>query len=141
MNKLRLLIDVFAILMAFWIVGFAISDAADDYKVTKELFKPLLVGIQAVPSEVKLEGWDLVGGYHVNTMRYENVTVTIRNVGTTEVSARVNVQLFNVNNTVIASGEKQANIYANTTFHVNVPLQWTENKTIVDYAGGLVTVS
>jgi len=139
--KLQSLIVVLAIVMALSAWGFAFSDATDDFKVTKELFKPLLVGIQAVPREVKLEGWDLMGGYDVYTMRYENVTVIAHNVGTTEVSARVNVQLFNVNNTIIASGEKQTNIYANTTLHINVPLQWTENKTIVDYAGGLVTIS
>jgi len=139
--KLQTLVTIFAVLMAFSAVGFAFSDATDDYTVTKELFKPLLVGIQATPAEAKLESWSLAGGYDVSTMRYENVTVTIRNIGTVDVSASVNVQLFNVNSTIIASGQMQANIYANTTFHVNVPLQWIENRTIVDYAGGLVTVS
>jgi len=104
--KLQTLVTIFAVLMAFSAVGFAFSDATDDYTVTKELFKPLLVGIQATP-----------------------------------VSASVNIQLFNVNSTVIASGQNQVNIYANSTLHVNVPLEWTENKTIVNYAGGLVTVS
>jgi len=139
--KLQTLVTIFAVLMAFSAVGFAFSDATDDYTVTKELFKPLLVGIQATPVEVKLESWSLIGGYDVHTMRYENVTVIIRNTGITDVSASVNIQLFNVNSTVIASGQNQVNIYANSTLHVNVPLEWTENKTIVNYAGGLVTVS
>jgi len=101
----------------------------------------LLVGIQAVPGEVKIEEWDLAGGFNVHTLRYENVTVTAHNAGTSEVTATITVQLWNATNTVIASGEKQMVIYAESTFHVNIPLVWIENKTYIDFVNGRVMVS
>lgn len=138
--KSQTLIAVLAVIMALSAWGFAFSDATDDFKLTKELFKPLIIGIQAVPAQAKVEGWSLAGGYNTFTMRYDNITATVHNTGP-DVSVNVDVELFNVNRTTIAWGEKQVNLFSNSTFHVNIPLQWIEDKTILDYAGGLVTIS
>lgn len=98
----------------------------------------------ATPKELKVEIIDFWAGYNPKTNRYDNVTFGIQNVGESEeVSATITIQLYDVNNTIIASGEKElpSTLKVNTNFNVNVELSWVKNATLTDYAKGRIIIS
>lgn len=127
---LLVLTTVFAV--AMWVSG-----ASTEYKQVR----PLMAIITAEPATMKLVRFDFISGYNPNMSIYETADVAIQNEGTASVPISVSVILYDLQNLVIASGQKTVDVVAaNQTVYLKIVLTWEQGKTVLDYASAKVDV-
>lgn len=137
-SQFRTLFPALCLVLTLSMFVFVVSSAMTDYK----LIKPLIMGVQPEPAEVKIVVLDFNSYFDVSTSTYKNVSIALRYTTQTNVTvtATVTVQIFDVYNNNIALGQKPYTIGPNVTVFDVIPLEWEPGKTVVDFASAKVTV-
>ena len=137
--KAQSVLSLFCVGFALSCLLFAYTSAVTEYST----IKPFVARLVPKASEVPVVSFTFTGAYDPTLDRYGNCTVGVQNVGTENRTLTATVELFNAASPrgVIAYGQRQFYAEANITTFINVPLQWTGNYKLRDYADGQVTVS
>lgn len=115
-----------------------VTSSMTDYQIVK----PLIVGINPQPSEVKLVTVDFK--YDTLTSTYTNASVAVRNEGPANVSVSVTItiEFFDSQSNSIALAQVTTDpIKPRNTLFIVIPITWEAGKTVNDFSSGKVTIS
>lgn len=136
-SSLRTKFEILLLFLTIISMVFLFVEAQNNFST----IKPMLAKIYPLPAEVKIN--EVKFNYNPLSQRYDNVSVTISNVGSSSFEGKVVVLIYNATNSVIASGEKvtPAPIQQGNSLSLNISLVWVTKTAVVDYAYAMVSVS
>jgi|YelNatPaOPRAMG01_1025707.scaffolds.fasta_scaffold50620_3 hypothetical protein len=100
-------------------------------------YKPITIAVDFENMPMTLQTVNF--NFNETTWRYSGVSITLNSTVSENLTAKFNVQLYTINNTIIAYSTLTTTLMSGTQT-INIPLTWNGNCTVNDLTNGIITV-